>query len=475
MKHLVYLKKALPFLLIGSTYLTGCVSTTQPWKTPWYEQPISYTPPSEIQTIPPPKVVGKMEKERYPIDLPTVLKLAGANHLEITLAREKVHEAYADTLLAKEQFFPALFGGLVKFARHEGETQETDGRFIDVDKQRTVLGGRISLKWELGDAIFNTLSARQRHESSLASLEAQTNLSVLEAVLAYFNLQEAHAHLEIAQQAVEISEKLVREIEIAVELGRGFRGDVLRAKAQLAHNRLTRTQAEEKLQMNLTHLVSVLHLDPKIQLYPAEPAIVPLKLVEETTLSDLIKQAISQRPEVEKSSALLKAYDFEKDAAIWGSLIPTIQANAMVGGFGPNASNLSGTEDYVFSLGWKIGPGGLFDIGRMKKTDARYRTQRIQLAKLRQRIAEEVRIAYEQSKSRVAQIEIAKQGLNDAEESLQLNLERQKLGVGLPLEVIQAENALTRARLSFISTMVNYNQAQYRLYTALGHLPVSSK
>ena len=45
----------------------------------------------------------------YPIDLPTVLRLAGAQNLDVQIAREKLAEAKAEHASAMAQFFPWLF------------------------------------------------------------------------------------------------------------------------------------------------------------------------------------------------------------------------------------------------------------------------------------------------------------------------------------------------------------------------------
>ncbi len=44
-----------------------------------------------------------------------------------------------------------------------------------------------------------------------------------------------------------------------------------------------------------------------------------------------------------------------------------------------------------------------------------------------------------------------------------------KLGVGLPLEVLQAQKALIQARKDYISSIIDYNKAQYKLLVAMGN------
>ena len=47
----------------------------------------------------------------YPLDLPTALQLAGAQNLDVQIARERLAEAQANRQSALEQFFPWISAG----------------------------------------------------------------------------------------------------------------------------------------------------------------------------------------------------------------------------------------------------------------------------------------------------------------------------------------------------------------------------
>ena len=92
----------------------------------------------------------------------------------------------------------------------------------------------------------------------------------------------------------------------------------------------------------------------------------------------------------------------------------------------------------------------------------------IEAARVRARVVREVREAAAESALRSDSIATAEQGLRDAAEALDLYRGRLTTGVGLPLEAILAEDALARARLDWIDTVVDYDKAQLRLLRALG-------
>lgn len=430
--------------------LVGC-GGPRPWEAPWAAQP-----------------VRPVEAGPYAVDLPTVLRLAGANNLDVAIVRESAHEAYGAERIAEEKFWPTA-GLSALFRRHEGLTQGTDGKFVDVDKQQLFAGGRMQARWEPGDAIFSKLAASQRFEGSLHRLEAAEQSVSLEAAVAYFDLLREVLRGRISEQSVQISEKLVAQLESAVSLGRSFKGDLLRSRVQLAGHRLNVLRAKESMGVASIRLASILRLAQEIQLVPVEDRAAPLALVPpETTVEVALRDAFDKRPEIQEALAELAASRHEQTSATWGAAIPDVYVDVAPGGLGPTPGKMRDTLDYSVMMGWRIGPGGLFDPGRQHLADARAAKAEINLERARQRVTEQVSIAWTQWKSRLEQMQIAEQAIKDAEEALDLNVKRQATGVGIPLEVIQAEEALTRARLDYLTSVIDFNQAQLRLFAYRG-------
>src|SRR6266851_3444502 len=96
----------------------------------------------------------------YAIDLPTVLRLADAQNLDIQIARERLKEAKANQEGATEQFFPWVSPGAA-YRRHEGRIQAVDGAIFDAEKQAYAVGGTLTAQMDLGDAIYHSLAAKQ--------------------------------------------------------------------------------------------------------------------------------------------------------------------------------------------------------------------------------------------------------------------------------------------------------------------------
>ena len=83
-----------------------------------------------------------------------------------------------------------------------------------------------------------------------------------------------------------------------------------------------------------------------------------------------------------------------------------------------------------------IGPGGLFDPGRINASKARLARVQLGEAKLKDRITTEVVTSLVRVQSLSAQIALAEQNLATASEILRLTRERKQYGVGNVLEDI---------------------------------------
>src|SRR5947207_9008178 len=134
----------------------------------------------------------------YPIDLPTALRLVGAQNLDVQLARERLAEARANHESAVAQFFPWLSPGAV-YRRHENRVQAVDGAIFDADKQYYTIGGSLTAQMDLGDAIYKSLAAKQLVKAADYALDAQRQDAIVAAAQGYFDLAFGQAAVDVAR------------------------------------------------------------------------------------------------------------------------------------------------------------------------------------------------------------------------------------------------------------------------------------
>jgi OMF family outer membrane factor len=351
-----------------------------------------------------------------------------------------------------------------------------EGRIIDADKELYSAGLTATAQVDLGEAIFRTLAARQLVHAARHAAGAQQQESVYQAALAYFDLARARAAGGVASEAVRIAEDYAAQVTQAVEVGLAFKGDLFRATTQIERNRLTATQAREQQRLAAGRLAQILNLDPAIELAPAGGELAPIQLVSASRpLDALVGEAIAARPELKQSTAQLEAARKSRQGAIYGPLIPSVGGQAFYGGLGggignPGPREFDQSSDYSAGISWRIGPGGIFDTGRIRANDARVRAGTLELEKARDEVTRQVVDGHTRIHSLAAQIRDARRALEAAEQTLRLARERREFAVGAVLETIQSEQDLTHARLDYVNAVAEQNKAQYALERARGAL-----
>ena len=409
----------------------------------------------------------------YPIDLPTALRLAGAQNLDVQIARQRLSEAEAHRESALEKFFPWIAAG-AGYHRRDGVAQAVPaGTISDAHFQSYSPGGALAAQIDLGEAIYQSLAAKQRVNASDQALEAQRQGATLSAAQGYFELAKADALVEVIKEALKTSRDYHQQLHAAVAAGIAFQGDELRVQTQTEHYDITLRQALERRRIAGAELAVVLHLDAQVELVPPESGLAALGLFEtNASMSALVELALQTRPELKQSQATLAAVRAEKNGVVYGPLIPTVGAQAFGGGLGggPDGGPTTfGAEgDYLVGVSWRIGPGGLFDPGRIKASKAQLAAVELGEAKLRDSITGEVVSALVRVRSLSEQIALAARNLQTASETLRLTRERKQYGVGIVLEDIQAQQDLTQARSDYFTALAEYNKTQYALKKAVG-------
>lgn len=412
----------------------------------------------------------------YIIDLATTLRLAGAQNLDVQIARERLKEAEANHSSAIEQFLPSISPG-IGFHRRDGVAQAVpSGVISDAHFQSYSPGVTIGAQITFGDALYNMLSAKQLVKANDQALQAQRQDSALAAVKAYFDLAKAKALVDVVTQAIDISRSYQQQIHTAVDSGIAFKGDELRVQTQTEHYEITMQQALEQQKVAATVLAQVLHLDPTIELVAEESELVPITLVDTNlALDTLVNQALEARPELKQGDSLIAAAKATQNGAVYGPLIPSLGAQVFGGGLGggPDGgpSTFAGEADYTVGLSWRIGPGGLFDRGRLHTTEAQLAATRLSNLKLKDSITAEVVTTLARMRSASVQIGLAKRNLETAEEMLRLTRDRKQFGVGIVLEDIEAQQASNQARSDYFTAVAEFNKAQFALDRAVGNLP----
>jgi len=419
------------------------------------------------------------------LDLSAALTIVSGQNPQIAFAGQRYREAYARLRAARVLWLPSIHAG-VSYNKHEGRLQNSSGRVFD--SSRGVLHSGLGVKsvgtgspkvagieaqFHLTDAIFQPRIANRAAAARQQAARATTHDVLLEAALAYLDLLEASQARAIAAETFEHGRELADLTATFARTGQGPQADADRAAAALAVLENEVTRAEEQIEVSGARLCELLHLDPTTIVMPREPTVVPVELVaREEPLAELLATGLSNRPELAESRHLVgeavHRYRREKCAPLLPSAFLGVSYSGFGGGPGSTIGEFDDRFDFDVAAYWELRNFGFGERAAREQARARYQEARLQEIQVMDRVAREVIESRAQVRARHRQIAVAESGVRRAADSYRRNMERIRAGAGLPIEVLQAIQALDQARREYLRAVVDYNEAQFRLYRALG-------
>jgi hypothetical protein len=130
----------------------------------------------------------------------------------------------------------------------------------------------------------------------------------------------------------------------------------------------------------------------------------------------------------------------------------------------------------VASLFWELQNFGFTDVAIMRRRAAEHGTAKLEHVRVQAQVAADVVSANATRRAALRQIEVSRETLVKALDSLRLNFLNIRRGAELPrairpIEALQPIQALAQARLDYLESVLDYNRSQFRLKRAIGQTP----
>lgn len=428
-----------------------------------------------------PTDAGAANSPAIPIDLSTTLQLVDAQSPTIGLAQARLRQALAQVDRASVLWLPSFAAGVTYF-RHDGIDQNRRGDTFTISRSNVFLGPAVLLRVDLAQAYFEPIIRRQLATAATADTRTVRNQTQFEATSAYLDLQAAYAALAINADTLTRAEQMLERAKAADQTGLiKTKADVNRAQTEVSLRKQERFELQARVGVASARLIRVLNLQQTIDLVPTDPAVVPLTLVpKEQSLDGLVQLALANRPEVESVRALLLASQQRLRQAQLDPLLPSVQLDFRGGGFSGKgrtpASSFDGQAEGLLGVTWDVQNLGLGNVAMVRERRAEldqtyFRAQEL-AAQIRAEVVEAARIAA----AREAALSDAQRAVLEAQTMYRKLLDT-SFGMIAPrpqydaLEPLLAIQALNQARLQYLAQVIEYNRAQFRLYTALGQPP----
>ncbi len=420
-----------------------------------------------------------------PINLPTALAMVGGQHPIVGFAQWRVREAYAQLDQAHAMWLPSIQTGF-NYRRRDGIYQAVDGAIVDVNLNSMNYGlgaGAVAAgspsrpgvvaQFHLADAIFLPKAAEKTAWARGHAANAIVNQQLLQGGTAYIDLLEAYQDAEIIAAAVSRTTDLAKVTEDFAEAGEGLQSDADRTATELSLLKTRQLAARERQLVASTRLARVLSIPMTSSIIPQDAVVVPVEMMPQATdEASLISMGLATRPELKESQALVaaacEAYKRERYAPFVPSVLLGFSSTSFGGGLGSNAENFGGRYDIDAMMVWEMRNLGLGE-GAAKRT-RNAQVQQATYAKLRilDQVAQEVAEANIQVGIRKQQVVMAQTAIERARNSYERNIDRIRDGQGLPIEGLQAIQALEASERAYLNAVANYNRSQLQLLWALG-------
>lgn len=450
---------------------------------------LSASPSQRNATLPEPRepaLPGPQEGDRpLPINLATALRLADARPLVIEAARAAVETEFGLYQQARVLWLPNVNLG-ADYQNHEGGFQNLlTGQLIDAPRNQFLAGGGAQAVFALTDAIYSPLAARQLMNARNLDVQTAKNDALLLVAVAYFDVQQARGILAGALDSAARARELARRVG---SLGKGLAPaiEVERVYATLAEVDQQAASALQDWRFNSASLTRVLRLDPEAVVVPLEPPHLQITVVAPQALDALIVAGLTSRPELASQQSVVQATLTRLRQERMRPLIPSLalQSNATpngtlgAGAFGTGSSalnNWNGRSDWDAQIYWQFRNLGAGNRGLVAERRGEQRQAMVELFRIQDQVAEEVRQAHAQLEAAAVRVRRAEDGLKAALASYEGNLkglsEFVRNGellvlVNRPQEVVAA---LQQSYVNYYTSANDYNRAQFRLYRAIGY------
>jgi outer membrane protein TolC len=414
------------------------------------------------------------------ISLPEALNCALAHNLAIESDFAGYRSQKYEYLAATSKFLPDLKGGYSLIGLHgslpgsilgSSSNSSSTGSSSNINLPshlQLLQAGFNHHVYQGGKILFGSLEQKHRLRASRAELKGSINDVLLESAKRYYNLVLNEALLEIRSQAVEISTEQLRLNVVQEKAGTATGLDVLQSQAQLASDEQNLVDQQSTRRQAAIQLAAALNSSFAQDLTAVDNNLRKKRLVpRRISLNQLLNLAIDNRPELKRYEELRLA---AKRAILVAAapLHPQIDLGGTVYGVGAAHSSTSSIYLLNFSVNWTLGGLGTTDLANIQQARWQARQADVQAKQCFQDVFVQVRTAYDQSLAADKRIESASAQIGAAEEELRIAQKRMQNGLGLNLDVLNAQRDRTQASINKAQAIVDFNIAQAQLCHDIG-------
>ena len=300
--------------------------------------------------------------------------------------------------------------------------------------------------------------------ASLTTQRAQEDLK-LNVIKAYYNALEAQKTVGVRQETVDKYQEHFTNVSQLYAAGSKARIDVIRSQVELSNARQNLIKAENSYELELADLRNYLNIDR------SEPLNLTTDfsyLAFDQDMGTCLDYAYRNRKDLLVDKNKLEQQEQAIKEAKAGYL-PTLNLSVGLNSsqkFHPSSENSHGATASV-GLSWSIFDSGV-TRAQVKTAETSRDVAKLNYLKDKEAIDLAVRQAYYNMREAEKRFNSTQDAVHQAEEDAFIAREKYRAGEGLMLDIIDAQEALSTARLNYISAQYDYARYKATVENAMG-------
>lgn len=413
-----------------------------------------------------------------PMNVQQAVEEALANHPSLKAATARVDQAEAAHSAVWETYYPQLsgYGGLQRNDVSGKTTTTTPGGVLgqpttvtqsfQQSDTRFVAGANVDqFLFDFGGFTGQRRSTDATRRAQLSALETQRLEVTVNVKTTYYSLLRANRLLRYNQETVQRRQNRVQRIADLIARRTRDRKDLLQAQVDLANAQLNLARSQSEItDVEAAFLDALGERARSNRQLVDDVSLKPVNL----TLEQAVERALTTRPELEQTKALLESQQAQVDA-VGASYLPRVSAFLNAATLVPTgSSDLDHLNVFTGGLNLSLPTGWALGRQRMSQAQAALQEIRARQLELEQSITLGVNRSYTSLFESVERIKISQQLAQDALANWKETQARYRAGRATIVESTEAYNFLYEARVSLIQALYDAKIAEARLERAIG-------
>lgn len=403
------------------------------------------------------------------------IKIALQNNFSINIALNESRIAENNSTIGNAGFLPSL-DATAAYQKSQNDTRQEyfDGRTIDRTgaNSKNITAG-INLNWTIFDGLemFGNLELlKELNRIGKSNYKSEIENNITAVTDNYYNLIREKQVLDVLKETITISEERVRIAQSKLDVGSGSKFDLRQAQVDLNEDRSSLLKEElsyEQLKISLNQLLG---RDVNSDFTVSDTIVVNKNL----TFEELKNTAFENNSDLDIADRNLTLSEINLGLAR-SEWFPRISLN---GGYNytnseSDAGFIKSNKNYSLSFGLNASLNlfnGLNTRRKIENAEINIESNRLNYNQVKTNVEANLLNTFKKYLNSIQLIQLEEENLTIAEESVDIALERLKLGNITPLEFRETQQKLIDAKSRLVSAQYDAKAAETELLRVSGQL-----